>query len=199
MKSYLLLVLSIVYTLNIFAQTTTLKIKLTEGNEASIVGSRVVIKERKDTSKIQQAVTDTAGIVEFTIGKERQYLVFATFIGLKPLRQGLTVSDEQSSFTFVMEEQTEVLNGVEIVSKKPLMTQEDDKTVVDAEQLALTSTSALEVMEKTPGLFIDQDGNIYLTSSTPASGSCRNIGASARKLIGNVLQRGIESITERQL
>lgn len=169
MKSYLLLTFSIFYTLNIFAQTSTLQIKLTEGNEAPVVGSYVVVKERADTTKMQQGVTDTAGIVEFTIGKERQYLVFATFIGLKPLKRGLTVSDEQSSFTFVMEEQSKVLNGVEIVSKKPLMTQEDDKTVVDAEQLALTSTSALEVMEKIPGLFIDQDGNIYLTSSTPAS------------------------------
>ena len=169
MKFYLLLTISVFYALNIFAQTTTLKIKLTEANEVPVVSSYVVIKERKDTFKIQKGVTDTAGIVEFTIGKERQYLVFATFIGLKPLKRGLTVTNEQTSFTFVMEEQTEVLNGVEIVSKKPLMTQEDDKTVVDAEQLALTSTSALEVMEKTPGLFIDQDGNIYLTSSTPAS------------------------------
>jgi iron complex outermembrane recepter protein len=169
MKTYLLFTLSFIYALNIFAQTSTLKIKLTESNNTPVVGSYVVVKVRTDTTKVQQGVTDTAGIVEFNIGKERQYLVFATFIGLRPLKRGLTVSEEQSNFTFVMEEQSEVLKDVEIVSKKPLMTQEDDKTVVDAEQLALTSTSALEVMEKTPGLFIDQDGNIYLTSSTPAS------------------------------
>ncbi len=169
MKSYLLLLFSTVYTFNILAQSSILNIKLIESNATPIVGSAMVVKERSDTTKVQYGVTDTAGRVAFKIGKERQYLVFATFIGLKPLKRGLTVSDEQTSFTFVMEEQTEVLKDVEIVSKKPLMTQEDDKTVVDAEQLALTSTNALELMEKTPGLFIDQDGNIYLTSSTPAS------------------------------
>ena len=169
MKYFLMLTFSIIYTLNIFAQTSLLKIKLTEKNAAPIVGSYVVLKERKDTTNMQKGVTDTSGIVEFTIGKERQYLLFATFIGLKSLKQGLTVTDQQHSFTFVMDAQTEVLNGVEIVSKKPMMTQEDDKTIVNVEELALTSTSALEVMEKTPGLFIDQDGNIYLSSSTPAS------------------------------
>jgi iron complex outermembrane receptor protein len=30
------------------------------------------------------------------------------------------------------------------------------------------STNAYEILEKTPGMFIDQDGNVYLSSSTPA-------------------------------
>jgi iron complex outermembrane recepter protein len=169
MKPYLVFALSLVSVLNVFAQAPTLKIKLTEHNAAAIVGASVVLKERSDTTKVQNAVTDTAGIATFTIGKERQYLVTATFIGLKTLRRGLTVSDKLMNFTFVMEEQSEELKGVEIISKKPLLTQDDDKTVVDAEQLALTSTNAFEVMEKIPGLFIDQDGNIYIASTTPAA------------------------------
>ncbi len=169
MKQLCLCTLSLLYSLSAFAQAPTLKIKLTEHNASAIIGGSVVLKERNDTTKVQYGVTDTAGFATFSIGKERQYLVSATFIGLKPIRRGLTVTDKQTSFTFVMETQTEELKGIEIVSKKPLITQDDDKTVVDAEQLALTSTSALEVMEKTPGLFIDQDGNIYIASGTPAS------------------------------
>ena len=49
------------------------------------------------------------------------------------------------------------------------MRQEDDKTIVDPENLAASSTSGYEVLEKTPGLFVDQDGNIYLNSTTPAT------------------------------
>jgi hypothetical protein len=48
------------------------------------------------------------------------------------------------------------------------MRQEDDKTIVDPENLAASSTNAYEIMEKIPGLFVDQDGNIYLSSTTPA-------------------------------
>ena len=169
MKQYLLFILFILLPLSAFSQTQTLKIKLTERHAAPIIGGNIVLKQRTDTTKMQYGVTDTTGIAEFKIDKETQFLMSSTFIGLKPLSRGLTVSNKQLSFTFIMEEQTEMLKGVEIVSKKPLMTQEDDKTVVDVEELALTSTSAFEVMEKTPGLFVDQDGNIYISSTTPAT------------------------------
>ena len=64
---------------------------------------------------------------------------------------------------------TKTLDAVVIQSAKPLMRQEDDKTIVDPENLAASSTSGYEVLEKTPGLFVDQDGNIYLNSTTPAT------------------------------
>ena len=170
MKKYcLLLTLAFCYATNVFSQTQTLKIALTERNATPVIGAKIVLKMWADTTKILYAVTDTAGTAEFKIGKERQYLLVASCIGFKNLNRGLTVSDKQARFTFVMEEATQELKGVEIVAKKPLFTQEDDKTVVDAEQLALTSTSALEIMEKTSGLFIDQDGNIYITSSASAA------------------------------
>jgi hypothetical protein len=49
------------------------------------------------------------------------------------------------------------------------MTQEDDKTIVDAAALSVSSTNAFEVIEKTPAVIIDQDGNVYLNSATPAT------------------------------
>ena len=49
------------------------------------------------------------------------------------------------------------------------MRQEDDKTIVEPENLAASSTNGYEIIEKTPGLFVDQDGNIYINSLTPAS------------------------------
>ena len=169
MKKYLLFALSFFYTIQTFSQAQSLKIKLTERNATPVIGSKVVLKERLDTTKILYAITDTMGIAAFKIGKERQYIVVATFIGFKTLTRGLVVTDKEQTFSFTMEEGSETLKGVEIIAKKPLMTQDDDKTVVDAEQLALTSTSALEIMEKTPGLFVDQDGKIYISSSTPAT------------------------------
>jgi hypothetical protein len=39
---------------------------------------------------------------------------------------------------------------------------------VDPEPLAASSTNAYETIEKIPGIFIDQDGNVYLNGLTPA-------------------------------
>lgn len=61
------------------------------------------------------------------------------------------------------------LETVVVTAKKPLITREDDKEIVNAEVLAASSTNAFEVLEKTPGAIIDQDGNVYLSSTTPAT------------------------------
>ncbi|MFI5129615.1 MAG: outer membrane beta-barrel protein, partial [Chitinophagales bacterium] len=75
----------------------------------------------------------------------------------------------QSSFTFSLEDLPKTLSGVVVTSSKPLMRQEDDKTIIDPENLVAASTNGYEVVEKTPGLFIDQDGNIYISSLSPAT------------------------------
>jgi hypothetical protein len=49
------------------------------------------------------------------------------------------------------------------------MKEDGDKTIVDATVLSNSSTNAFEILEKTPGAIIDQDGNVYLNSTTPAT------------------------------
>jgi iron complex outermembrane recepter protein len=56
-----------------------------------------------------------------------------------------------------------------VTAQKPMIRQEDDMTIVDPENIVASSTSGYEVIEKTPGLFVDQDGNIYINSLTPAA------------------------------
>jgi iron complex outermembrane recepter protein len=168
MKKAFLITLFSLCTTFIFSQSQLISIKLIDKNNDPIIGANIGLKERLDTTKIQFGSTDTLGIAAFTTKTGQQLFLTATFIGYKTLNQGITVLANKSTYKFTLEEQSEILRGVEIVSKKPLMRQEDDKTIVDPEPLAATSTNALEVLEKTPGLFVDQDGNIYITSTAPA-------------------------------
>lgn len=68
-----------------------------------------------------------------------------------------------------MKESQSSISEVKITGRKPLVRQEDDKTIIDPEPIANTSTNSYELLEKTPGIFMDQDGNIYLSSATPAT------------------------------
>lgn len=61
------------------------------------------------------------------------------------------------------------LKGATVTASRLLMRQEDDKTIVDPEPLAASSTSGYEVLEKTPGIVADQDGNFYLSSTSTAT------------------------------
>lgn len=123
----------------------------------------------KDSSLHALNVTDSMGIAHFTLDSTRQYILRITSIGLKTLEELISVGPQDTMRSFVLSPSGNLLNEVVIAKKKALMRQEDDKTIIDPEQLAEASSTAYEVLEKTPGLFIDQDGNIYISSLTPAT------------------------------
>ncbi|MCA0233443.1 MAG: outer membrane beta-barrel protein [Bacteroidetes bacterium] len=146
-----------------------LQIRLQDGSKAAVIGATLRLADRADSTKKMYAVADTAGTAQFKVTFGKQYLLEVTSIGFKPFRKLLSPTENQSSFTFLMEADKTTLNEVVVTAPKPLIQQEDDKTIVDPEPLANSSTSAMEVMEKIPGVFIDPDGNIYLSSTTPAT------------------------------
>src|SRR6186713_2283835 len=59
--------------------------------------------------------------------------------------------------------QTKNLKEVTVVSRRPLVEQKIDRTVVNVEaSVTNVGSSALEVLEKSPGITVDRDGNISL-------------------------------------
>ncbi|AXE16738.1 TonB-dependent receptor [Runella rosea] len=156
-----------VLTQSTFAQSLT--IRLTDTSNSPVIGATLRLIERADSTKRLFNVTDTSGLAKFNIKYEKQYRLEATSIGFQTLQKNLSPTPNTAVFTFVMEADKRTLNEVVVTAPKPLMIQEDDKTVVDPEPIAATSTNAMEIMEKIPGLFVDQDGNIYLNSTTPAT------------------------------
>ncbi|HET7897072.1 MAG TPA: outer membrane beta-barrel protein, partial [Flavisolibacter sp.] len=89
-------------------------------------------------------------------------------VSYETLERSIQVKSGSTSFNFVLQSASQSMAGVIVTARKPLFRQEDDKTILDPEPLANTSTNAYEIMEKTPGLYVDQDGNIYLNSTSPA-------------------------------
>ena len=95
------------------------------------------------------------------------YTIKVSAIGYKKFSKDYLIND-QSSIAIKLTEDPTQLSEVVVRSTKALIRQEDDKSVVDPEPLAASSTNAFETVEKVPGVFIDQDGNIYLNGLSPA-------------------------------
>ncbi len=112
---------------------------------------------------------DSNGKAVFTLEQGQKYIVRLNAINFKPVTKNILVKRERPVFTLVVEPDAKSLGDVEITFKRPLLRQEEDKTIVDPEELAASSTNAYDIMEKIPGIFVDQDGNIYITSTTPAT------------------------------
>lgn len=150
-------------------QQTTITFKIQNISKEPLAFATVQLISVPDTLNKQQKISDSSGVVSFTVMLERPYLVRITSVNHEPIEKAITVKSDNAVFTYTAEPLSKSLKAVVVTSTKPLIRQEDDKTIVDPENLANSSTNAFEIMEKTPGLFVDQDGNIYISSTTPAT------------------------------
>ncbi|MCW3118436.1 MAG: TonB-dependent receptor [Chitinophagaceae bacterium] len=150
------------------SQTVALKIIVKTSSKDSAPNTTVQLYSLPDTVLVQSQVSvhDTTS---FSVNGFSHYLIKASAIGFETKQKDIVLADSPVLLSFQLNNTNSILKGVTIVSKKKLLQQEDDKTIVDAEALANSSTNAYEVLEKTPGAVVDQDGNVYLNSTTPAS------------------------------
>ena len=120
-----------------------------------------------DSIHSRSMVSDSSGTAYCNLPQGPYTLSFSS-VGYLPFKKGIIVNSDHAQFTF-MATRLKALQDINVISKRPVLRQEDDKTIVDPENLAASSVNAYEILEKTPGLFVDQDGNIYISSITPAT------------------------------
>ena len=150
-------------------QKTNVTFKIIATGKEPVGFATVAIISVPDTINKEIKITDSSGSVIFLLEQMHPYLVRVSAVNKEPLEKAITVRGDNPIFTFILDPLAKTLENVVVNTTRPLMRQEDDKTIVDPENLASSSTNAFEIIEKTPGLFVDQDGNIYLSSTTPAT------------------------------
>ena len=167
-----LLLLSLLFIFagsTLHAQQTDVRIRISGPKGEGVGFATISSSGLPDTATRQQKAADSAGLAVFTLQQGHAYRLRITAIGFQALEKSIVVKGEQPTFNFTLQLPANSLNNIVVTSTRPLMRQEDDKTIVDPEALAAVSTNAYEILEKTPGLFVDPDGNIYLSSTTPAT------------------------------
>lgn len=157
--------------LSIALHGQALHIRLTESNNSPVIGASIRLLQPSDSTLVWGGVSDTSGWIKTAatdwLGKT--LLAEVTAVGFEKAWKGIKINQGKTDIALVLTPSAQALSGVTVKAKKPLMRQEEDKTIVDPEPIANTSTNAYEILEKTPGLFLDQDGNVYLSSATPAT------------------------------
>ena len=149
-----------------FAQTAPLKLRVVDNKNQSIAFANITI-QMIDSATIKNQVADSNGKASVMLQPGKLYMLKTSAVGYQT--DNRTIKFENlNSLNIQLKETNGQLKEVVVTSTKPLIRQEDDKSVVDPEPLAAASTNAYETMEKIPGIFIDQDGNIYLNGLSPA-------------------------------
>jgi len=148
---------------------TTLKIFLQTAKNDSATNASIQVFALPDTFLIASKVFNKSGSI-FILNQFSKYYIKVSSIGFETSFKTINILDKPVSTTILLKRSIGNMQAVVVTSfKKPLIKQDDDKTIVDAAVLANSSTNAYEILEKTPGAIVDQDGNVYLSSMTPAT------------------------------
>ena len=126
----------------------------------------VTLLKAKDSTLVKGALGDANGRFEFENVHEGRYLVSVSQMGYQKFYSpafSVVSADEIKMEVIQLKEASKELAEVKVVAAKPFIEQQLDKTVVNVENSIVSAGStALEVLEKSPGITVDSDGKISL-------------------------------------
>lgn len=167
LKNLLLFLISCLCLSVAFGQSKNYTFKVMDVKNNSIPFASIRVTSVLDSLKQFSLIADSNGIASANISPNKNYTLLVNAIGYKKYSKTIALENNSNITIKLLEDPTQ-LNQVVVTSSKALVRQEDDKAVVDPELLAAGSTNAMETIEKTPGVFIDSDGNIFLNGLSPA-------------------------------
>jgi len=151
------------------AQNQTAKIigKVGDGDHRAMAAVSLSLLKAKDSSIVKIAISDKEGKFVFENLPEGKYLVLASAVGHKAMYSDrFELNSANSPYQLQpmsLPVQSKDLKAVVVSGHKPLVEQHIDKMVVNVDAaVSNVGATALEVLEKSPGITVDKDGNISL-------------------------------------
>lgn len=141
--------------------------QVTQVGNKPVEFATVTLLQAKDSTLVKGAVADVNGRYEFENIKQGRYLLAATYVGMtKEYGKPFEITGAQSTVempSIALSTDTKNLKEVNVTAKKPFIEQRADKMVVNVENsIVAAGGTALEVLEKSPGVTVDKDDNISL-------------------------------------
>lgn len=131
--------------------------------------TNILLLQASDSSLVKGEVTDSAGAFLITDIAPAAYLLEASMIGYAKYNSGVfelkaEPGGKKMGRISLSQNATE-LAGVEVVAKKPFFEQKIDRLVVNvAGSITAAGATALEVLERSPGIIVDrQNSSISLS------------------------------------
>lgn len=148
------------------AQNASVRGKINDENGLPLYMVLVQLSHLADSSIQQNAYTNEDGTFQFGALAAGTYLFKSTYLGYEPHLQQITLAGndtDQDLGAIGMKPSATLLNTVTISGKQKFVERKIDRTVINVDALGGSSGSnALEVLERAPGVSIDQDGQIKL-------------------------------------
>lgn len=146
-------------------KATVIKGEVKDESQKPFAAASILLYSAIDTVLIKATFTDKNGIFIFEGIKENKYFTTISATGYKKINVPINVIgvDNIILSTIIMVTEIKGLKEVTVQAQKPLFEQKSDKMIVNVHaSQSNAGANALEILEKSPGITVDRDGNISL-------------------------------------
>jgi len=144
-----------------------------ESAQQPVSKASVSLLKGGDSSLVKLALSDEQGLFRFSGIPAGQYRIHVTMVGFAPYTSATTelAAGQQLAFPAIILQPaaTATLSGVTVTARRPLIEKRIDRTIVNVEAMTSSAgTNALELLERAPGIAVDENGIISLNGKQGA-------------------------------
>lgn len=145
-------------------QTGELSGRLKNKKNNPIEFANLVLLNSNDSSLVKASLSDENGNYLFEHIAAGNYLLMASMVGYQKYSAPLVVLGINTTLPEITMESGSVnLTEANIVGLKPLVEHHIDRTVVNVENTSINAgSSAIEILKRSPGITVDQNGKVSL-------------------------------------
>ena len=167
MKNLLLAALSTGFAYLSYAQEKNASVagRVLNNEKQPVVSASVQLLRASDSSLVKTALSNASGKFEIGGFLPGNYFLSVSAVGFSTGFSEKTVfkAGENTVSPISLSPTAATLGNVTVVGKRPLIENKIDKTVVNVDaSITNAGTTAMDVLEKSPGIMVDKDGNISL-------------------------------------
>jgi hypothetical protein len=148
-----------------FSQSITGTVK--DSRHEPLAGATIRLLNPADSLPLQSASSEVNGRFNFHPSRTGMFILSIDVVGHTPYRQRINLDSMQNQLQLadIMLEPAKAkeLTAVTVRSKKPLLEHSVDKTTVNVDaMISAAASNVLEVLSRTPGVSVDNQGSISL-------------------------------------
>lgn len=145
--------------------------KVTDNNNQPAAYATVTLLKTADSSLVKGAITDDEGQYNFHQIPFGDYRISVSVIGMsKAYSESFTLNSSHSDINMPvisLQANSQQLKGVQVNAAKPFIQHKPGQTIVNVENSSVSAgNTVLEVLQKSPGVLVDQDDNISLNGKS---------------------------------
>ncbi len=151
------------------ARSQTLTGRVLDEKQRPADFATILLLRSKDSTLLKSALTDSKGKYKFSSVPAGMYLVSASLLGYQKNYTAVTMSGQEVQVPDIrLVAGSSTLREVSVTAQRPFLEQRADKLVVNVEGSATAAGStALEILQKVPGLIVANDKITMVGKGSP--------------------------------